>query len=548
MAKKIISKIFQLISSPTTSVEGAALIIAASILLSRILGLVRYRLLAAEFGDQIILLDSFLAASNVPEIIFEVLIFGSISVAFIPVFSSLLAKKQISAAWKLAQTLVNLGLVLFIILALVLILAAPKIVFLVAPGLIFQNPEIAVTIGNLIRVMVVAQLFFLLGIFATGILQSYQHFLIPSLAPAIYNLGIIFGIVFLTGYFGIFGPALGMVIGAVSFFIVQFMIVGKLGSMFSIQFNLSQPEVAKVLQLTWPRTIGLTAARGIDWINIALASLLGAGSIVAFNFAQTLAAVPIGLFGASIAQATLPTLSTQFAQGDLGNFKRTIVSSLHQIFFLSLPAILILAILRVPAIRLVFGAANFPWETTLLAGNVLIILSLAITAQASLLLLVRAFYALHDPKTPIAIGLTSFVVNVILAILVIPVLHLSITYLAAVFSFSNIFYAVCLFYFLNKKVGGFNIANLAIPTIKMLTAAILSGFIVYPLFKILDFTLDTSRTINVLILTIVAILAGLGAYFVFNLIFGVHQAQRLSNFLKSLKFPQKILTTETFKG
>ena len=545
---RLFLKIFQIISSPTKSVEGAAVILAASILLSRILGLVRYRLLAAEFGDQIILLDSFLAASNVPEIIFEVLIFGSISVAFIPVFSSLLAKGQKENAWKLAQTLVNLGLILFTILALILIFAAPKVAVLVAPGLVSQNPEIAIIIGNLIRVMVFAQIFFLLGIFATGILQSHQNFLVPALAPAIYNLGIIFGIIALSGPLGIFGPAWGMVAGAGAFFLVQFLVMGNLGSMFGTKLNLAQPEVSRVFSLTWPRTIGLTAARGIDWINIALASLLGVGSIVAFNFAQTLIAVPVGLFGASIAQASLPTLSLQAAKKDLGSFKRTFIKSLHQIFFLTLPAIAILAILRIPAIRLVFGAANFPWETTLLAGRILIILSIAIVAQACLLLLVRTFYALHDPKTPIAAGLVSFGVNVFLAIIFVLVLRLPITFLAAAFTFSNLFYAATLLYFLDKKVGGLNFKELTLPTVKMLTSAIITALVVYPVFKFLDFALDTSRTINVLILTIVASLAGLVIYLALNLIFGVNEARRLTNFVKSLKFPQKILTTETFKA
>lgn len=544
MAKKF----FQIFFQPAKSIETAAAILAASILISRLLGLVRYRLLAAEFGDEIILLDSFIAASNIPEIIFEVLIFGSITVAFIPVFSSLLAKEKIRQAWELTRTLVNLGFVLFIVLALILIIGANNFAILIAPGLISQNPEVVVTIGNLIRVMVFAQIFFLLGIFATGVLQSYQHFLIPAIAPAIYNLGIIFGIVTLSPIFGIYGPAFGMVIGAAAFFIIQFILSAKFGSMFGVRLNIFQPEVAEIARLAGPRMAGLAAARGIDWINIALTSLFGAGAIVGFNFAQNLIAVPVGLFGASIAQAVLPTLSTQFAKKEIENFKKTFISSLHQIFFLCLPAVSLLAILRIPAIRLVFGAANFPWETTLLAGKILIVLSPVILAQASLLLLVRTFYALHDPKTPIFAGLASFGINLILALIFIPILKFPITFLAASFTFSNIFYAATLLYFLDKKVGGLNFSNLVIPTIKMLTAAILSSLMVYLLFKTLDALLDTSRTINVLILTLISGSLGLSAYFAFNLIFGVHQAKRLSNFFKSLKFPQKVLTTETFKG
>lgn len=548
MTKRIFSKIFQIISTPTKSVEGAAAILVLSILLSRVLGLIRYRLLAAEFGNQIVVLDSFLAAAQVPEIIFEVLIFSAITVAFIPVFSSLLAKNQAEKAWKLARNLVTIGLAFFLILAIILFLVASKIAFLVAPGLVSENPEIANLIGNLIRVMVVAQLFFFLGIFSTSILQSYQHFLIPAIAPAVYNFGIILGIVFLSAKFGIFGPALGMVAGAVAFFAIQQITMVRLGSMFGFKFNPRDSNITKVAALAAPRIIGLAAARGIDWINIALASLSGAGAIVAFNFAQVLAGVPVGLFGASVAQAALPTLSSQFAKGELTDFKNTIISSIHQIFFLTLPAISLLSILRIPAIRLVFGAANFPWETTILAGRVLIILVVGISAQATLLLLVRAFYALEDAKTPIITGLAAFFLNVILATIFILLLHLPITYLAAAFSFSSIFYAATLIYFLAKKVNGLNWEVLAIPAVKMLSAAIFSALLIYFSFKVLDTVLDTSRTLNVLILTAASALIGVISYFVFNLMFGVQQAQMIHNFFARLKFPKKILTSETFKA
>lgn len=547
MLSKIFSKIYKITTTPSKSVEGAAAVLAVSILLSRILGLVRYRLLAQEFGDEIILLDGFLAASIVPEIIFEVLIFGTLTIAFIPVFSGLLTQGQTARAWRLAKTLVNAGLVIFFFLALVLVLAADKIGFLAAPGLISENPQVGPVIGNLIRVMVVAQLFFFLGIFTTSILQSYQNFLVPAVAPAVYNLGIIFGIVVLSQQFGIFGPAAGMVIGAAAFFIIQLVVAVRFGSMFSLKFDFFQKDVAKVGRLAAPRVVGLAAARGIDWINIALASLTGAGAIVAFNFAQMLTLVPVGLFGASVAQAALPTLSAQFAKGDFENFKKTFVTSFHQILFFSLPAISVLAILRIPAIRLVFGAVNFPWETTLLAGRILIILSVAITSQAILLLLVRAFYALDDAKTPIVAGLTSFFLNVVLAAVFVLVLKLDVTYLAGAFTFSSLFYAGVLLYFLDKRVGGFDWKLVASPTIKMMLAAAAAAFVVYLPFKVLDFVLDTSRTLNVLILTVVAASAGSASYFVFNLAFGVHQAKIIHNFFARIKFPKKILTAETFK-
>src|SRR3972149_4411495 len=208
-------------------VLSAAFVIAFSVALSRILGLVRYRLLASYFGDNITLLDSFIAASILPEAIFEVLIFGTIALAFI---------------------------------SAVVIICAKFIAPIIAPGLISKDPMTLPLIARLLQIMILAQLFFVISIFLTGILQSFQRFLVPALASVFYNIGIILSIIFLAPLFGIYAAAIGMIFGALLHLIIQLPLISSLGFKYRPQLDFKNKDVREILKLMWPRSaaIGLT--------------------------------------------------------------------------------------------------------------------------------------------------------------------------------------------------------------------------------------------------------------------------------------------------
>jgi putative peptidoglycan lipid II flippase len=527
-----------------TTILSAATIIAASIALSRILGLIRYRLLATYFGQNIGVLDAYVAASIIPESIFEILIFGSISVAFIPVFSSLLTKGQKRAAWELTSSVVNLGLLAFLFLASVLFLASPQLALIIAPGLTYQNPQAMELLSNLIRVMLVSQLFFVVSVFLTGILQSFGHFLFPAIATVFYNVGIILGIIFLSPFLGIFGPAWGMVLGAFLHLLIQTPFVLRLGATFKFRINFSQPQVRKVLILMWPRASHLLAIRANDLVNIALASLLVQGSIVAFNFAQVLQFVPVGLFGASIAQAALPIFSVQIAKNNLGEFKETFLSSFHQILFLSLPIMALISILRIPAVRLVFGAAQFPWTLTVITSQVLILFSLSIFAQALIPLLLRGFYAFHDPKTPVIIGFISVFLNIFLSAIFILLCKFPVQFLALSYSLSSIFNALILLVFLDAKVGRFDRQKLITPFLKILIASLVMAVALYLPFKVLDILLDTTRTINLIILTVISASFGILVFTIFAWILKIKEIAVFFAIIKRLQLGKRPVPPE----
>ena len=301
---------------------SAAFVIAFSVAASRILGLVRYRLLASYFGHDIKLLDSYIAASVLPDAIFEVLIFGTIALAFIPVFSQYLSQDKLAKAWNLTSKMISLGILIFVIFTIIIIVFANYISPIIAPGVVSDYPEAQALIARLLRIMIFAQLFFVISIFITGILQSFQRFLIPALASVFYNVGIIVSIIFLSPVFGIYAPAIGMILGALLHLVIQLPLALSLGFRFKVDFDFKSRDVRDMFTLMWPRTVSLAILRLSDIINIALASLAAAGTIVAFNFAQVLQLVPISLSAGSLAQAALPSLSIELTLKDTRNLKK----------------------------------------------------------------------------------------------------------------------------------------------------------------------------------------------------------------------------------
>lgn len=523
------------------NILSAAAVIAISVAISRILGLIRYRLLASNFGGDIKLLDSYIAASVLPDAIFEVLIFGAIALAFIPIFSEHIAKDKLEKAWELTSAVISLSLIVFAVFSLLVIIFASNIAVLIAPGLVAKEPTTQQTIANLLRIMIFSQLFFLISIFLTGILQSFQRFLIPALASIFYNLGIISSIVFLSPLMGIYAPAIGMIIGAILHLSVQLPLAKSLGFKYKPTLDFKSEEIKEVFHLMWPRSLTLGLTRLSDIVNIALASIASVGSIVAFNFAQVLQLVPIALFAGSLAQASLPSLSLEFNAKRYDQFKKIFADSFHQILFLILPAAAIIAILRIPLVRLVFGAREFSWDLTVLTGRTLIAFSIGIAAQALSLLLTRGFHAIKDSKTPLIISAITITINISLSLFFVHVLGQSIVYLALIYSSASILNAITLFYFLDKKIG-FEKKALLIPAAKMLAITLVTTLSLYIPMKFLDqLVFDTTRTIGLILLTSAAVIAGLTVYISLSYIFRIKEVIIFWDLAKKLlSFPSRL--------
>ncbi|PJE67337.1 murein biosynthesis integral membrane protein MurJ [Candidatus Shapirobacteria bacterium CG10_big_fil_rev_8_21_14_0_10_40_9] len=524
-----------------TNILSAAFVIMVTVLVSGLLGLFRDRLLAGRFfGGGEWQLDVYFAAFRLPDMIFQLLVIGALSAAFIPVFSEYLEKNK-NEAYQVASSIINIVLTFFILFGLLIFIFAPQLCRLIAPSF---SPEKIALMSSLTRLMLFAQVFFCISNFLTGIIQSNQRFLVPALAPVAYNLGIIFGIIALTPTFGIYGPTLGVVIGALLHFLVQIPLALKLGfSYLPLSWEFSHPGVKEIVRLMLPRTLALAVSQIEATVPVFLASSLMAGSLTIFYFAQHLMNLPVGLFGATIGQAALPALSQNSAKKDWQEFKKTFLSSFFQILYLVLPASAILLILRIPTVRLVFGTKNFPWQATILTGKTLALFTIAIFSQSIIQVLVRGFYALRNTKTPLLIGAFGVAINVFLSVLLTLRLGFGVLGLAAATSIASFIHAVLLFVFLDRKVRGFERKSVFIPLFKMSLATLVTAVFLWIPMRVLDrYILDTTRTINLIILTILASSIGLGVYILCSLIFKIGELAVFVGLAKKIGQWRKILS------
>ena len=543
----MVKNLFSILYSRQTSILSGAAIIMATVILSKILGLVRDRLLTHIFPPDTI--SIFFAAFGIPDILFQLLIFGALSVAFIPVFTEISEEKGRDEAFKLAGSILNLALIILSLAIVVVLIFIDPLTGLIAPG--FSPHQRLETIA-LTRVILLGQLFLVIGSLFSGVLQSFQRFIIPALAGVFYNIGIILGIILLSQSMGIMGAAVGVVIGAVLHFLIQLPVIISLGFKPKFLLTLFHPGVKEITQLMSVRNLGLAAELLNERVAIALASLISIQSVTYLTLSQHLQLVPISLFGATMAQAALPVLSSERARGRIEEFKTTLLTTLHQILFLALPAAAILIVLRIPAVRLVFGAQQFDWEATVLTGATLAYLAIGLAAQAISLLLVRGFYALKDTKTPVIVSLIVVTTNIVMSIYFVRGLNLDVWSLGLAFSVSNILSAVLLFISLHFKVDKFDLKQVLIPFLKMVMATVIMGVALYVPIKLLDQVIfDTTRTINLLILTGLSSIFALAVYIVLVWFLRVRELKTYADLIKRVakfqtKFKAKeIITSET---
>ncbi len=521
---------------------SAAFVIGASVVAAKLLSLVRYRLLAAYFGNQLPLLDGYFAATTLMDSVFDTFIFGSIALAFIPVFSKYLEKEKVKQAWALASTMITLGFLFFLFFAIIFFFFSNEVASLLAPGLVQKFPLTQAKIARLLQIMVLSQSLMVISIFISGVLNSFKRFIIPALASVFYNVGIIISIIFLSPVFGIYSAAIGMIFGAALHFLIQIPLILSLDFKFRFNLDFKNPDVKEVITLMWPRSITIGLSRASSVINVVLASISSVGSIVALNFAQVLQIAPTSLFAASLAQAAFVFLSIDANTNKSEKFKKLFIESFHQILFLVLPTAAILAVLRVPVVRLIFGAKDLPWETTVLAARTLLAFSIGIAAASLNLLLIRAFHALRDSYTPVKITVFTTALNIVMAVVFVFVLKLSIIYLALASALDSILAAVLMLYFLNKKVGGFDKKKLFLPIVKITLISLATAFALYVPMKLLDqLVFDTTRVVGLIILTVIASSVGLGVYIFLSWVFGVEQLVIFTKFAKRVAtFPSRI--------
>ncbi|MDO9231253.1 MAG: murein biosynthesis integral membrane protein MurJ [bacterium] len=526
MIKKIINKTF-LNSHVSSSVVSAAFLITIAGLLSRIMGLFRDRLLASTFGAGDTL-DIYYAAFRIPDLIYNLLILGALSAAFIPVFTGLISNEKEKEAWELASGIMNLAMGFIVLLSILLCIFSKELMEIITPGFSVEKME---TVVLFTRIMFFSPLFLgISGIFG-GILTSFKRFFIYSLAPIFYNAGIIFGILVFVRFWGPIGLAWGVVLGAFLHMLTQYPAARQLGFKHNWSFiiHLSNKEVRKVFRLMIPRTLGIAVNQINLFVITIFASLLASGSLAIFSFAQNLQAVPLGIIGVSFAIAVFPNLSALHSKDDKENFAKTFSQTFRQILFFIIPMSVFILLLRAQIVRVILGAGKFDWEDTVLTFQCLGIFSLSLFAQCLVPLLARAFYAMHNTKTPFYVAIATEAVNILAVVMLIE--KYKILSLAMAFSLSAIVQMFLLLFFLRAKYDDLEDKKIVTSIGKITIATFFSGAVIqgskYLVAKIVD--LDTFLGV----FSQLFIASMLGAL-VFLLVCHLLKLEEFINFKKSL--------------
>ena len=514
-------------NSQTKTIGSAAGILAVSALISRILGLFRDRLLAGEFGAGQEL-DIYFAAFHLPDFVYTILIAGGITVVFLPLFSEYLAKNK-NEAWQFVYNTFNVFLVLLILVSLAFLIFTPVLLKIVAPG--FDSQQMDLTI-LLTRLLFLGSIFLgLSGIFS-GILQYFNRFLVYSLCPILYNLGIIFGIIFLVPYFGILGAALGVILGAFLHLVIQIPSVIKCGFRYQPIFNFGNAGIKKVFRLMAPRAFGM-AAYQINFIVItAIASTLMVGSIAIFNFSNNLQHFVVGIIGVPFALAVFPTLSRAWANGRKQEFLENFSSTFREILFLIIPLSFLMFLLRAQIVRIILGTGQFGWLETRLTAASLGIFCLGVAALSLVPFLLRVFFSFQDTKTPVKITLVSMSLNIILCFLFVWLLefpnafreftvnflklrgieNISVVGLPLALSISGIFQFSLLLSFLCRKIKGIALKEIWRSFQKITLAAFLMAIFTYLTLQIVADFVNMRTFLGIFTQAVLAGLVGISVY------------------------------------
>lgn len=353
-------------------------------------------------------------------------------------------------AWKFVSNLLNTLFVCFTGLAVLLFFLAPFLVELVAPGFSSETKELT---ASLARVMLLSPILFGLSAVFSSLLQYFQRTLAFAFAPVLYNLGIIGGIVFLVPLFGIWGVAMGVLLGAFLHLSSQAFIAFIIGFRWSSFISFKDKNLREMFWLGIPRTV----AGGLYQLNLvaltALASTLGAGSLVIFNFANNVQYLPSSVAGVSFALASFPAFSTMAAQGQHQEFRKFFAKALQSTVLVVLPLAILLFVFRGEVSHILFQTGKFQKESAEVVSSLLGVFSIGILFQALIPLISRAFFALSDTKTPTVIGALSILLNIALAVFFMRSTALGVVSLALSLTISAAFQCFLLLFFLRRRLS-----------------------------------------------------------------------------------------------
>lgn len=490
----------------TVSISGAAFIVGLFSVLSRLIGLVRDRMLAGVFGagEQ---LDIYFAAFRIPDLVYQLLVVGALSASFIPLFSKIYGKQGEDAAWQMTNNILHLLLIVFGLLLIPTFIFANELAALVAPGM---SAEAVEQVGGLMQFMLIAQLVLAISMIYGSVLQSLRRFFIYALAPILYNVGIIAGLIFLVPRFGIYGLAYGVIIGSVLHMLLQLVGVHMEGYRWMPVFKPRTKQVRYILKHMPPRMLGLLANQFMLISMTIFASWIGVGSIAITTFAYNLNFFPVGVIGVSFAIAAFPSLSHAVQKNDDEEFRETLSATIKQVFFFLIPITVVTLLMRAQIVRAVVGAGAFDWEATIATADLLGIFALSFIPQSLVYVFARAFFAKDDTFTPLFIGFGTLSIQLALTIFLVPLYGL--WGLGIAFSAASLIQATVLWFIFKYHLEALDAGALLKSMWTLFVAGAFSALAVQLTKQIVDAYISLNTWVNVVTQFGIGALVGIGMY------------------------------------
>ena len=437
----------------TRQVVKAAGVIGAATLLSRVLGFVRDMVVARAFGASHVA-DAFYVAYRIPSLLRELFAEGSMSSAFVPVFTQTLTIESRDEARRLACAAFSLILVVVAAVTVLGIVFAPWIVAVIAPGF-GDDPGKAALTTDLTRIMFPYLLWISLAALAMGVLNSLRAFAAPALSPALFNISIIATVLLLAPFLDepVTAVAWGVFFGGLAQLVVQVPSLRRAGMALRWRWQPDHSALRRMGMLLVPTLVGLSVSQINIFINTLLASYLARGSVTYLYYAMRLVQFPLGVFGVALSTALLPTMSTHAAKQDWAALRDTLSFGLRLILFITIPAMVGLIALRAPIIHVLFEHGRFVAQDT--AGTAAAVLgyTVGLWAFAGVRVVVPVFYARQDTRTPVIAAALSVLANVALSLVLMgPLAHAGLALATAAASAFNF---VVLLVVLRRRLGPF---------------------------------------------------------------------------------------------
>ncbi len=511
------------------NIASATVIIAVFTLGAKIIGLARDALFSHQFGAGTII-DAYFAAFRIPDFIYNLLILGTFSVAFIPVFSEFLMKDK-DKANKLASSIINITLLMMLGLTLLAFIFLDPLVKAIAPGFTGEAYDLTKLFT---KIFLLSPILLTLSSIVSSMLNTYKRFALVAFAPIIYNLSVIVGALWLYPKWGPAGLAAGVILGAFLHFAIQLPQLFKLGFKYRLVIDSESEGFRKFWKLYWPRIFSMGTGQITALIVSIFGSFLGTGALAAFYYANNLQSVALSLFAVSFSVAIFPLLSDLYNQQDMDGFKDVLAKTTVQILFFIIPISILLLIERAQVVRLVLGigeSTQFNFANTKMVAETLGLFSISLFAQALTPLFMRAFYAMQNTVIPVVIGLITIVINIGLTYWLTQ--SYGIRGMVLSFSATSIISLIILLTELHYKLGHFHDEYLIISSMKILISALIGGAASFVTLYVLAPIVGLQTYLGVLIQGLGAGVIGIFIYLIMGYVLGLSETHNLIKLLRT---------------